>query len=168
MSDDLLVIDSVEDFYARLQLKAVTFDRYSVSRDRTAQTTAGDAFEEQDIGIAARSGSTSDHLLWRVEASTTFEHAGFRYDVAVGADYSANEQPFQVTEEAFHQIFSRSAIVTLAPYLRESLQSLAARVGDEQPVLPLLGPASAHRLERAAHQVERKKRKRGAGEVSSK
>jgi hypothetical protein len=134
------IIDSYDAFTQHLQLAAVRFMKASVTVI-DQPTTGAESGRGEAIPLQVTSGTASNQLGWRVSLSTEFEGVDAAFSVEVAALYVA-EAPMTITPECAADVIERSTLLTLGPYLREGLMSLATRVGVEVPFIPLIGPGA--------------------------
>ena len=136
-------IRSLPDFYRYCELAGVRFTSlHAEAADDELVDEPGGAFLE-----ASWEMREEDRYLvaeFRVRLRTE----SFQYRLSAAAGYrSKSDRPFRVTEEVAGGLINQSAVITVIPFLRECLMSLAGRVGDlPAPLLPLVGSGTGQRL----------------------
>lgn len=124
---------SVPEIYAHCELRGVRFTHVHASEiDDGGEVGKGRFEAHYDIA--------DDNLTLFVHVRTFLTTRSAKYDVAAAAAYEA-KRPFKVDDEVVADFIAMSALVTLAPFIREAVVSLAHRLEDlPAPVIPLMGP----------------------------
>lgn len=120
----------VRDLLDATRLDGIDFLEFSGIRDP-------DAAGEFEANFSARGTAWGRRI--ETELTVVVTGQGAQLTVTAAAHYSrssVDEIPASTRDEFMEKV----AIMTLYPYLRESVQSLATRLGVSAPILPIIRP----------------------------
>ena len=139
-SESGFAVSSLEDMYRRLTLADVACTEFSARRQ--------DQEEEGDdtVSLSGRSERIDEGDVFVVTMSVMAEGFGAEYKVTIRATYDVAPSTTW-THEYETEFVRKSSFVTIAPYLREALNALGARIQKPSPWLPLQGPHAPETLE---------------------
>ncbi|MEV8238485.1 hypothetical protein AB0P23_24840 [Rhodococcus sp. NPDC077669] len=134
MSDDApRTVTDARELLELSELTDVIF--YEVSGRRTTDADTSSV----SIQIALR----HEALVIEVRCRATVTGAGGEYLSDASAVFTLNA-PIAAAEQVITEFVERVGVMSVYPYLRESISQSAAKLGLERPVLKLLRPGEVH------------------------
>lgn len=130
------LIDSIEDLVQHSELTSIRV--YEVAGRRVTH-------EEDAVGqsLAVQARASESDIETRVKLEQRTPDALLLADI--GATYTLDSE-FEVAREVLREFTERVGVMSVFPFLRESILTTATRLGTEAPVLGLLR-AGAFRIE---------------------
>ena len=133
MSKKPRTVSDARDLLDLAELTDIVF--YEVGARRATDS----ADSEPTIQIALRREETSIEVRCRAHVVGS----GGAYTTDASAVFSLSEQ-IAVSDDALTEFVERVGVMTVYPYLRESITQSAAKLGLERPILKLLRPGDVH------------------------
>jgi hypothetical protein len=137
----MTVYDSARDLLAVLELTGVTAFEIVGRRLDSQEST------EIQSSMESMLGDGDGALAFRVRQYVKTDQAEFLADY--GVEYRITDPDATVSEEARVEFAEKVAFMALVPYLRESVQTTATRLGVQAPLLGMVrqGDFRLHRKE---------------------
>ena len=123
------VITEAKDLFALTELDGIRF--YEVSGVRR------DDARDPGVEIEVRLRRDEREIEIRCAAHVTAEDADYRSDAS--AVFTLNG-PVEISDAALSEFVERVGVMTVYPYLRESIDQSAAKLGAARPTMKLLRP----------------------------
>lgn len=123
----------MQDLLALTQLRDVTYYRVAAERSGEVPSDTSEYAPPPTISVSERHGA--DAIEVRTEL--TWAVFGGQYTIDVAAQYGFDE-PVEISAEVAAEFVQRVGVMTLFPYLRETIQALASKLRLTPPVLGLL------------------------------
>lgn len=133
-----LQINDLRDLVPLIDLKGI---RFLETSSKLKQHEPSADLDKADLKISVQENHTEN--LFDIRVSAIVEHSQAEYFVKVGAQYSASEA-VDATPEVIRELIERLAIMSVFPFIRECVASLAARLEVTVPMLGMIRQGEFH------------------------